>query len=389
MVTRPQPPLPPGRQGHSVDAHALYLQYSDVVFHTCLRRLGDREEAADVVQETFLNAWLALRRGVRPETPSAWLLTIARNLCASRYRAKEARVKTSPLYEAEDSSARERPAEVVVELTSELRRLPKRQRSAFLLYEIQGLSHRETAAELGISYTAAVALVFRARRALAERLVDPDTLGEKLAKAPARGSVMGLLRPILETAGTVKIAAAVGLAPLAVVPFSNSFVPGSATSRPSTFSGTSAVTSPHRIEPPTVKALALSKAARGASVRKAHAGAHAQRARVASAQALNAASTAPGSARPSPPVVVAPEQNPPPGSPPEAGSTSGEQGAATGIENRVPADSGPPADRNHHTVHLLASDRESARHNQRTRGTRVEDLFEGSAGLCGGNVDAG
>jgi RNA polymerase sigma factor (sigma-70 family) len=199
-------------------AHALYARFGDAVFAQCLRSLRDREEAADVVQETFLNAWLALRRGVEPEAPHAWLATIARNLCTSRHRARGARIQAVQLDEEHDETpARPDAPDDLIALRPMLRRLPEQQRRAFLLYEIRGLSHREVAAELDLSYAAVATLVFRARRTLARGLAEGDGLVGRPRRAFGWGSLMGLMQPVLGSGTAVKIAAAVGVAPLVLL----------------------------------------------------------------------------------------------------------------------------------------------------------------------------
>jgi RNA polymerase sigma-70 factor (ECF subfamily) len=217
---------------HSVDARTLYQGYGDRLHAFCLARLSDREEAADVVQDTFLNAWLALTRGFEPEAPYAWLLTIAHNLCVSRYRARGARVQASPLEEEhEQLAARQRSSDELMELEPLLRRLPEQQRRAFLLYEIQGLSHTEVAAKLGLSYAAAATLVFRARKALAEGLAG-RTGGEPPARAPSWGPLLGMLEPLFGGGAPAKVALLASIAPLALLPSSGVLHPSARASRP-------------------------------------------------------------------------------------------------------------------------------------------------------------
>jgi DNA-directed RNA polymerase specialized sigma24 family protein len=48
-------------------AHGLFERHAGAVYGYCLNRLGNREEAEDAVQTTFLNAFRALGRGVVPE----------------------------------------------------------------------------------------------------------------------------------------------------------------------------------------------------------------------------------------------------------------------------------------------------------------------------------
>ena len=54
----------------------------------CLKNASDAEDAAQTV---FLNVLRALRQGVTPSDPRAWLLAITRNVCFSRHRAAAAR----------------------------------------------------------------------------------------------------------------------------------------------------------------------------------------------------------------------------------------------------------------------------------------------------------
>jgi RNA polymerase sigma-70 factor, ECF subfamily len=140
-----------------------------------LRRLGSREEAEDVVHETYLSAFRSLTKGCRPVQPLAWLLTIADRRCASWYRARAARIDAEPLGAEEPAAAEPPPpAEELFELPHALARLPEGQRRAFLMRELQGLSYEEIGSKLSLSTTAVATTVFRARRTLAERLEHPD-----------------------------------------------------------------------------------------------------------------------------------------------------------------------------------------------------------------------
>src|SRR2546430_5242916 len=64
----------------------LYAQYANRVFSYCRRQLGGRAEAEDAAQTVFLHALRALRRGIVPETQSAWLFPIAHNVCRTYWR---------------------------------------------------------------------------------------------------------------------------------------------------------------------------------------------------------------------------------------------------------------------------------------------------------------
>lgn len=145
----------------------LYRHHRDDVYRALLRELGNREDAEDVTQTAFLDAYRALSRGGRPLQPRAWLLRIAENARRRRFRAQprgpeEARLEYEPASEEADVTAGE--------LRDALERLPQNQRATLVLRELGGLSYAEIAARLELSVPAVQMLLFRARRALRAEL---------------------------------------------------------------------------------------------------------------------------------------------------------------------------------------------------------------------------
>ena len=195
----------------SLDTARLYERHYRRVLSYCLWRLGKREDAEDAAQTTFLNAHRALSGGTTPESESSWLLTIANNVCLARWRSQKCR---PPEVAAEPEALAVHPApehdhELVGHLQAALAGLPEVQRRAFVLREWQGLSYAEIATELETTETAVAALVFRARRSLAEMLADE--------RAPSRAgvglnatSLLGWLKSLLGgTAAKLAVAGAV------------------------------------------------------------------------------------------------------------------------------------------------------------------------------------
>jgi RNA polymerase sigma-70 factor (ECF subfamily) len=67
----------------------LYARYVRSVFGLALRRLGDREQAEDAVQETFASIWRSARSYRSERGPGApWLYTVARNAIVDRARSR-------------------------------------------------------------------------------------------------------------------------------------------------------------------------------------------------------------------------------------------------------------------------------------------------------------
>ena len=187
----------------------LYERYSAQLLGYCFHKLGSREEAEDAVQQTFLNAFRGLKRGIVPEAESAWLFKIAENVCLTRRRSsfRRGRVETPGDIQAlqEYVAAPQRMGtDELIQLQKALVGMPATQRKAILLREWQGLSYREIADEMGLTQPAVETLIFRARRSLAEGLERPEertTLLARLRSAFDLASIAGGLKAVL--AGSV------------------------------------------------------------------------------------------------------------------------------------------------------------------------------------------
>src|SRR4026209_2758649 len=77
----------------------LYRRHGAEVYRYAYAVLGNRADAEDVTQTTFLNAYRSLEQGVRPRKPSNWLLTIASNAIKQRFRQDQARPRLVELEE--------------------------------------------------------------------------------------------------------------------------------------------------------------------------------------------------------------------------------------------------------------------------------------------------
>lgn len=196
------------------DAHRLYEQYARQIQAYCFQQLGNREEAEDATQSTFLNAFRGLQRGVTPEFEMAWLYKIAHNVCLTRRRSssRRRRVETPGDLDALQDviPARQVDSDELIGLPEALNGMPKQQRRALLLREWQGLSYREIATELGVSQAAVETLLFRARRSLAASLEEEPKKGvaQRVVKGGDAGSWLTLLKSLLVTGGS-KVAATV------------------------------------------------------------------------------------------------------------------------------------------------------------------------------------
>ena len=155
---------------------ALYRDHARLVAGICRGMLRDPEEAADAAQQSFLAAHRSLLAGTTPEEPAAWLATIARNECRMRIRKRMAAPLTVALDPELDGRGDDTTHQAAVERASisEVRDavadLPARQREALLLREVQGLSYDEVARTMDVSPPSVEALLWRARKTMAERV---------------------------------------------------------------------------------------------------------------------------------------------------------------------------------------------------------------------------
>jgi len=156
----------------------LVRKYMNDAYRFCLRLTHDAQEAEELSQLGFVNAYRALR-GFRGESSfKSWLYRIFINQYRDRLRrtrraearlavVREAAVRKQTLLEA-DVATDTTELEDVVKGKVEL--LPERQREVLTLHLYQGLDYREIAATLGCSYDDVKMNLSLARKRLKEEL---------------------------------------------------------------------------------------------------------------------------------------------------------------------------------------------------------------------------
>jgi RNA polymerase sigma factor (sigma-70 family) len=152
----------------------LYRRHRRDVYGAVLRDVRDPDEAEDVTQIAFMNAFRAIRRGEEPDKPRAWLVTIARNVVRRRYQALARRPQEVALDREVAADLADVNGPTAGEIAAAIRHLPPNQRAVILLREIQGRSYAEIAEELELSLAAVETLIFRARRSLSQELQLAD-----------------------------------------------------------------------------------------------------------------------------------------------------------------------------------------------------------------------
>jgi len=156
------------------------LLHKDWLYRFCRRYLGDAEEAADIVQESFISAWMNLAR-FDPNRPfGAWLRQIARNKCRDRDRRHSVqrafRILVAGIEQVEsgDFTADLGRDETLQRLELAIARLPRLLKEALILTALEGYSQEQAAQLLGANTRSIEARVYRARKALAASLNKDD-----------------------------------------------------------------------------------------------------------------------------------------------------------------------------------------------------------------------
>lgn len=166
-------------RGEPQAARELVARKLPRVLALAQRLLGQRAEAEDVAQESFLRAWKQAPHWRRGEARfDTWLHRVVLNLCHDRLRAPRRRHEqaTDELPDAPDPAAtpEERYAgqRMSQRVAAAMAALPPRQREAVVLFHYQELPQAEAAALMDVSVDALESLLARARRSLRAQLAD-------------------------------------------------------------------------------------------------------------------------------------------------------------------------------------------------------------------------
>lgn len=135
----------------------LYVRYKDKLYYFCLHLLKSKEEASDIVQEIFIRIWES-RNFINPDLSfSSFLYTMARNRILNYFRDIDIDEKvkeilaTQKVTEEEAIDSKIIYTEYQVILQNAISQLPPQRRKIFNMSRIESMSHKEIAAELGIS----------------------------------------------------------------------------------------------------------------------------------------------------------------------------------------------------------------------------------------------
>jgi RNA polymerase sigma-70 factor, ECF subfamily len=158
------------RAGDTDAFEELYRQHARRLYSLVVRMIGSAQDAEDLLQEVFLQAYRKLP-GFRGEsTLGTWLYRLTMNHCLDHLRGRQAKMSRATASIDEESVDEPAAPDPVVpsaisrmDLERAIEALPPGSKAAFLLHDVEGFEHQEIAAILGISEGTSKSQVHKAR----------------------------------------------------------------------------------------------------------------------------------------------------------------------------------------------------------------------------------
>ncbi len=159
--------------------YRLYRLYNKAMFNTCIRILKSREDAEDVLQNSFIDVFTKLEMYRGDATIGAWIKRIVINNCINYLKKKRI-----PLTEVDQNKIETQPNQSTLDdvkidvekITNALSQLPNGYRVVFSLYAIEGYDHNEIAEILDISVSTSKSQYSRAKNKMKQILIDKQHL---------------------------------------------------------------------------------------------------------------------------------------------------------------------------------------------------------------------
>ena len=152
--------------------HQLYNLYAKAMYNICYRMTNDGDEAADVLQESFISAFNNLSSYKGTASFGAWLKRIVINKAINHIRAKK--LDLVPLDDYQPTADQEVPDQELYmnldRIKSSIEALPDGYRVVFSLYLLEGYDHKEISQILGITESTSKSQYNRAKAKLRELL---------------------------------------------------------------------------------------------------------------------------------------------------------------------------------------------------------------------------
>ena len=144
------------RMGDAAAFETLVRRHFRVAYLVAIARVGESAEAEDICQEAFLRSWERIHECRDPSRFAGWLVRIVRNLALNRreyldVRSANALEEALPIASADRADRHSDLEALRANLHRALVQISPHQREVVLLHDLEGWSHAEIAARLGMS----------------------------------------------------------------------------------------------------------------------------------------------------------------------------------------------------------------------------------------------
>lgn len=150
----------------------IYQRLGERMKSIAWNHLGNRSDAEDAVQETFLKIHRAAKTYSGEASFSTWVFRILVNTCYDVLRKRRRRIEETPMDDTQETAERTAPnvdEAKRMTLRKLLSELTEQRRTVFTLFEIEGLSHAEIGEILGISEGNSKWILFATKKELQEK----------------------------------------------------------------------------------------------------------------------------------------------------------------------------------------------------------------------------
>ena len=155
--------------------HTLYKQYSRAMFNVCIRMTNSYEDAEDILQDAFTDAFQKLDSYAYESSFGSWLKRIVINKCINALKKKEIDLVFS---DTENENITEYEVDYsnidlqVEQIKLSINKLPDGYKLVCTLYLIEGYDHKEIAQILNISESTSKSQYMRAKKKLKQIIVN-------------------------------------------------------------------------------------------------------------------------------------------------------------------------------------------------------------------------
>ena len=162
-------------RGDEKARHELYTRYAAYLFALCIRYVGDRELARDLMHDAMIKIFDSVGKYKPTGSLKSWCGRVAVNMVIDHLR-KSRRLETVSIDQTQEKIPEPQNEEIAKIPKTELMRmvgqLPETKRVIFNLFCVEGYSHKDIAEMLNIKEKTSSSLLFKARAQLAENVKE-------------------------------------------------------------------------------------------------------------------------------------------------------------------------------------------------------------------------